>query len=181
MTPQEPIHRAPVLAYVGLGSNLGDRAGHLGAAAEAMARLPGTGLVALSDTIETAPVGPVAQGPFLNAAAALRTVLPARALLEALLEIERSRGRDRTREQRWGPRTLDLDLLVFGADVIDEPGLTVPHPRLREREFVLRPLAQIAPGLVVPGLGRSARELLAGLGRRGDAPEDLLERTGHAC
>ena len=102
-----------------------------------------------------------------NGAALIHTTRPARALLGDLLEIERSRGRDRSGERRWGPRTLDLDLLLYGDLVIDEPGLTVPHPHLHERAFVLVPLERIAGGMTVPGpgglAGRTVRELLAAL------------------
>jgi 2-amino-4-hydroxy-6-hydroxymethyldihydropteridine diphosphokinase len=156
-------YRPGVVACIGLGSNLGDRAGHLRAALVAIRELPGTTLSAVSDFIETEPMGPVRQGRYLNAAAAVTTTLSARALLNGVLEIERVRGRDRTREQRWGPRTLDLDLLLWGDAMIDEPGLTVPHPGIRSRAFVLVPLAQIAPDLIVPGTGRSVAGLLAEL------------------
>jgi 2-amino-4-hydroxy-6-hydroxymethyldihydropteridine diphosphokinase len=113
----------------------------------------------VSDAIETDPVGPVPQGRFLNAAATLHTALEARDLLDQLLAIERQRGRTRAREERWGPRTLDLDLLLYGDRIIEEPGLSIPHPRLHERTFVLAPLSQIAPDVVVPTLGRTIREL----------------------
>lgn len=152
-----------IQAAIGLGSNLGDREGHLRAAYDALQGLPRTQVLAISDTIQTEPVGPVAQGPYLNAAALIRTELTARELLASLLEIERSRGRDRSREQRWGPRTLDLDLLLYGGRIIDEPGLTIPHPRLHERLFVLFPLAQIAKDARVPTRGRTVGELLAAL------------------
>src|SRR5262245_5749475 len=102
----------PTAAAIALGSNLGDRAAHMAAGFDGIARLGM--LVARSGVIETAPVGPVAQGPYLNAAAVVRTELAARELLAALLEIERTHGRDRAKEQRWGPRTLDLDLLLYG-------------------------------------------------------------------
>jgi 2-amino-4-hydroxy-6-hydroxymethyldihydropteridine diphosphokinase len=126
-----------------------------------MAHLPGTVLRAAATPIQTAPVSDIPQGAFLNSAAVIETRLSPRHLLAALLEIERSRGRDRAAERRWGPRTLDLDLLLYGDLVLDVPGLTLPHPRLHERGFVLVPLAQIAPGWVVPTLGRTVRELLA--------------------
>jgi 2-amino-4-hydroxy-6-hydroxymethyldihydropteridine diphosphokinase len=147
---------------IALGSNLGDRAAYLHAGLAGLRGLPHTVLDAASQLIETAPVGGVDQGPYLNAAALLRTSLPPRELLEALHAIERAHGRDRSREQRWGPRTLDLDLLTYGDVIIDEPGLTIPHPRLHEREFVLEPLAAIAPALEVPGRGTVA-QLLATL------------------
>lgn len=150
-------------AYIGLGSNVGDRHAHIAAGVRAVAALPRTRLGAVSTVIETPPEGPIEQGPFLNAVIEARTALAARALLDGLHAGERERGRDRRSEQRWGPRTLDLDLLVFGTSVISQPGLAVPHPRLHERRFVLEPLAEIAPDLVIPGLGRTVRSLLGAL------------------
>ena len=150
-------------ACIGLGSNVGDRQAHLRAAVDGLRALPRTELLAVSDTIQTEPVGPVPQGPYLNAAALVRTRLAPRELLHALLAIELARGRDRAAEQRWGPRTLDLDLLLYADHVIDEPGLTVPHPRLHQRRFVLGPLAQIAGGMRIPGRGRTVHELLAAI------------------
>jgi 2-amino-4-hydroxy-6-hydroxymethyldihydropteridine diphosphokinase len=144
------------VAFIGLGSNLGDREGNLRAA---LARLTELGEVRASSFRETDPVGVTDQPKFLNAAAELSTDLPARDLLDALLAIERDLGRDRAREERWGPRTLDLDLLLYGDDVIDEPGLTVPHPRLAERRFVLEPLHELAPGLLLPD-GTAIRDLI---------------------
>ena len=142
--------------FVGLGSNLGDREETIRAA---LSRLDG--VVAVSHLRETDPVGFEDQPRFLNGVAALETELPPRELLDRLLEVERSLGR--TREgPRFGPRTIDLDLLVYGDLELDEPGLTVPHPRLHERRFVLEPLAELAPDLVVPGRG-PVRDLLAGL------------------
>ena len=135
------------VAYVGLGSNLGDREATIRAA---IAALPG--VVAVSALRETDPVGVVDQPRFLNGAARLETDLSARQLLDALLAIERELGRER--RERWGPRTIDLDLLLYGDTAVDEPGLTVPHPRLHERRFVLEPLAELDPALVVPGRGR---------------------------
>ena len=142
-------------AYVGLGANLGDREATIRAA---LAELPG--LVAVSELRETDPVGVVDQPAFLNGAAALETELSARELLDALLAIERELGRER--RERWGPRTIDLDLLLYGEERIDEPGLTVPHPRLHERRFALEPLADLDPELVIPGRGRVG-DLLAEL------------------
>ena len=142
-------------AYVGLGANLGDREGTIRAA---LAALPG--VVAVSELRETEPVGVVDQPPFLNGAAALETELSARELLEALLEVERGLGRER--HERWGPRRIDLDLLLYADETIDEPGLTVPHPRLHERHFALEPLLDLEPELVIPGHGRVS-DLLAGL------------------
>jgi 2-amino-4-hydroxy-6-hydroxymethyldihydropteridine diphosphokinase len=142
-------------AYVGVGANLGDREATIRAA---IAELPG--VVAVSRLRETAPVGVVDQPSFLNGAVALETELGPRELLEALLAVERELGRER--RERWGPRTIDLDLLLYGSAQIDEPGLTVPHPRLHERRFALEPLADLDPELVVPGRGR-VRDLLSKL------------------
>jgi 2-amino-4-hydroxy-6-hydroxymethyldihydropteridine diphosphokinase len=141
-------------AYVGLGSNLGDREQTLLAAIGALAAHPALEVVAVSSLIDTEPVGYTAQPRFLNGVAALETGLSARELLELLLEVERRFGRSREDVPPQGPRTLDLDLLVYGTDEIEEPGLRVPHPRLHERGFVLEPLAEVAPGLDVPGRGR---------------------------
>lgn len=153
----------PTRAYVALGSNLdstaGDRLSHLDYAINALATLPSTTVVARSSIHQTDPVGPPGQGPYLNAAVALDTAMAPRALLDAMLAIERARGRDRSREQRWGPRTLDLDLLIHGEAILREAGLVLPHPRLHERAFVLEPLAEIAPDLTVPGLGSTVRDL----------------------
>ena len=140
--------------YVGLGSNLGDREQTLRAAVAALAAHPAVEVVAVSSLIDTEPVGYTDQPRFLNGVAALDTGLSARELLELLLEVEHSFGRRRDGVPRRGPRTLDLDLLLYGGDEIDEPGLRVPHPRLHERRFVLEPLAEVAPGLEVPGRGR---------------------------
>ena len=142
-------------AYVGVGANLGDREATVEAA---LGALPG--VVAVSRLRETAPVGVVDQPPFLNGAAALETELSARDLLDTLLEVERDLGRER--RERWGPRTIDLDLLLYGDATIDEPGLTIPHPRLHERRFALEPLLDLDPELAVPGRGRVS-DLLAGL------------------
>jgi 2-amino-4-hydroxy-6-hydroxymethyldihydropteridine diphosphokinase len=116
--------------------------------------------VRVSSFRETDPVGVTDQPKFVNAVAELSTQLAPRDLLDALLAIERELGRDRSREQRWGPRTLDLDLLLYGAEMIDEPGLTVPHPRLADRRFVLEPLHELVPGLVLPD-GTRVGDLLA--------------------
>ena len=141
-------------AYIGLGSNLGDRERTLRAAVEALAASEDVEVVAVSSFRETEPVGPVTNQPrFLNGVVELETALPARALLDLLLRIEAGLGR--TREGLpGGPRTLDLDLLLYGDERIDEPGLQVPHPRLHEREFVLQPLEEL--GWRPPGRGYTA-------------------------
>ena len=141
-------------AYVGLGSNLGDREETLRAAVVALGEHPSVEVVGFSILIDTEPVGYTDQPRFLNGVAAVETELSARELLELLLEVERRFGRSREDVPPQGPRTLDLDLLVYGTAEIEEPGLRVPHPRLHERGFVLEPLAEVAPGLEVPGRGR---------------------------
>lgn len=151
-----------ITAYIGLGSNLGDRAGHLRRALEKLAATDRIEVRAVSPVIETEPQGPPGQGRYLNAAACLTTTLAPRALLEVLLAIEHAHGRRREGELRLGPRTLDLDLLLYGDRIIDEPGLTVPHPRLHERLFVLDPLAAIAPQTRHPGLGETIECLRRG-------------------
>jgi 2-amino-4-hydroxy-6-hydroxymethyldihydropteridine diphosphokinase len=145
-------------AYIGLGTNLGDREAHLAAAIEALRARPGVRVAAVSRVYETAPVGPPPQGPYLNAALHLRTRLAPRALLACLLEIEAARGRQRA-GGRWSARTLDLDLLFYGSLVLDEPGLRIPHPHLHERAFVLAPLCDVAPRLVHPLLGETVEDL----------------------
>ena len=141
------------LAYVGLGANLGDREGSIRHAAGLI------GARRLSTIIETPPWGITDQPDFLNAVAELESDLGPRDLLEWLLQVEGLMGRTRD-GTRWGPRKIDLDLLVYGDEVIDEDGITIPHPHLAERAFVLEPLAELAPGLVVPGLG-TVTDLLA--------------------
>src|SRR5579871_2805546 len=133
------------LAFVALGSNVGDRLGYLDAARRALASLPDTEMVSTSDIEETAPVGPVDQPAFLNQMVALRTSLEPAALLARLQEIERVNGR--VRDQRWGPRTLDLDIVRFGDRHIDTPTLVVPHPELPHRAFWQRELDQLSAGL----------------------------------
>jgi len=159
-----------VRAYVGVGANLGDREETILAAIDLLATQSGVDVVGVSVLRETEPWGPVGQPPYLNGAVALETDLDPRDLLDVLLDVERRFGRDRATEVRWGPRTLDLDLLLHGDLVRDEPGLTLPHPRLHERRFVLEPLADLDPALVVPGHGTVA-ELLASLDARSARPD----------
>ena len=140
------------LAYVGLGSNLGDREGYLARAIEALRGEPGVEVSEVSTVRETDPVGFLDQPRFLNAVAGVETDLEPRALLERLLAVERALGRERG-GVRFGPRTIDLDLLLYGSEVVDEPWLEIPHPRLHERRFVLEPLVELNPSLVIPGRG----------------------------
>jgi 2-amino-4-hydroxy-6-hydroxymethyldihydropteridine diphosphokinase len=149
---------APLRAHVALGANLGSPAATLRTAFNALAGLPDTRLVGRSALYRSAPLGVSGQPDYINAVAALDTHLPAPALLAALLAIEASRGR--TRDYHHAPRTLDLDLLLYGDEVVRLPGLTIPHPRMHERAFVLVPLAEVAPAAIIPGRGPVA-ELLA--------------------
>ena len=142
-------------AYVGLGSNLQGPAGQLESAMELLIAIDGTRLVSRSSLYRSAPFGGIEQPDYVNAAAAVLTELNAHELLAELKRIETRRGRERD-GVRWGPRVIDLDLLVFANQTIDEPGLKVPHPGIAERNFVLLPLKEIAPGLVIPGVGRLA-------------------------
>jgi 2-amino-4-hydroxy-6-hydroxymethyldihydropteridine diphosphokinase len=156
--------------YVGLGSNLDEPALQVQRAFDELASLPDTRLVLRSPLYRSTPLGPVAQPDFVNAVAALLTGLSCHALFVALKDAETGLGRERP-VVRWGPRRIDLDLLVFGTSRIDEPDLVVPHPGLAERAFVLTPLADIAPELRVPGLGL-VRDLLAKVGRSGVTRQD---------
>ena len=149
----------PSLAAIGLGANLGDRVAGITLAIERIGQLESTELGTVSSMIETAPVGVEDQPQFLNACCLVRTGLLARRLLSELHRIERELGRDRPSERRWGPRLIDLDLLLFDDLILDEPGLTIPHPRMHERRFVLDPLAEIAAGWVQPVLARTILEL----------------------
>jgi 2-amino-4-hydroxy-6-hydroxymethyldihydropteridine diphosphokinase len=155
-------------AYVALGSNQDDPGAQLARAFEALAAVRGSRLVARSSLYRSPPFGPVAQPDFVNAVAGMLTTLGARELLAELKSLEERLGRARP-VVRWGPRRIDLDLLVHGGARLDEPGLTVPHPGIAERAFVLEPLAEIAPELEVPGVGRvrtlAARVSAAGPGR----------------
>ncbi len=151
-----------MLAYVGLGSNLGDREATLRRALELLGATPGLRVVAVSSLRETDPVGDRDQPPFLNGACAVETELSPRELLARLLEIELELGRVRDVSRRFGPRTADLDLLLYGGETVAEPDLVVPHPRLAERRFALEPLAELDPRLALPD-GRRVADLLAEL------------------
>ncbi len=149
------------VAFIGLGSNLGERERYLEAALDRLRASPGVRVLAVSSVRETEPVGYAEQGRFLNAAAKLETTLRPSELLQLLLAIEGELGRVRD-GPRFGPRTLDLDLLLYGDEQLEEPELTIPHPRLAERSFVLEPLAELEPGLEIPGRG-PVESLLAAL------------------
>jgi len=150
-----------ITAHVGLGSNLGDRQGNLEGALRALSAHPKVRVLAASPVYETDPAGVLDQPRFLNAAARLATPLDARALLKALLDLEGRLGR--VRERKWGPRIIDLDLLLCGDEVISEEGLVVPHPLLTERAFVLAPLCDLDGPALHPVLKRSLRDLYADL------------------
>lgn len=154
---------------IGLGSNQGEPPRHLERAVAEIDALSGTTVTAVSSLYRTAPVGPVAQADFCNAVVLVQTTLQPRRLLDHLQALERAHGRpvpERRREPRWGPRALDLDLLLYGERTIDEPDLRVPHPRLHERAFVLVPLAEVAPMWQVPAQGQ-VDELAVGMGTAG--------------
>lgn len=149
------------LVYVAMGSNVGDRAAHLTAARDGLDALPATAVRRMSSVYETAPVGPQDQGPFLNAAIELETELTPRLLLERTQRLERQAGRAGAADrQPWGPRELDLDLLLFGDRVLSQAGLRVPHPHLHERWFVLKPLAELIPDRVPPGFETTVQQML---------------------
>ena len=152
----------PAVAYVGLGGNLGEVAATLRAATEALARLPATHLLRASRLYRTPAWGLEQQPDFINGVVALETRLVPRELLDALLRIEREFGREREGGPRWGPRTLDLDLLLHGEVVVEQDGLRLPHPHLHERAFVLVPLLEIAADILIPGRGL-ARDALSRL------------------
>lgn len=171
----EPPQSPSATAYLALGSNLGDRAAHLNAALTAIADLPGVADVQPSAFYETAPVGPQDQGHFLNAAARVVTTLPPEDLLRELLALENQLGRPpRDEREPWGPREIDLDLLLYGDEVIDRPGIAVPHPRMHERGFVLRPLCGLAPDVMHPTRQQTVRELLDAL----QPPAPAAQPTG---
>jgi len=151
-----------VTAYIALGANLGDRAANLRRALELLRESPGVDVIRVSSLIENPAVGGPANSPaFLNGAAEIRTTLSARALLDRLLEVEKQLGR--VRSEKWSPRTIDLDLLLYGSQIINEPGLTVPHPLMHQRRFVLEPLSEIAPNVVHPVFNRTITDLLKSL------------------
>ena len=174
--PEQP---ASVVAYIGLGSNLANPRAQVRRAMDELAALPGCTLCLRSSLYATPPLGPVAQPEFVNAVVSLATTLTPLELLAALQGLEREHGRVRD-GTRWGPRTLDLDLLIFDELQLQLPGLIVPHPELAKRSFVLVPLAEIAPvRLLIPGHGR-LQDLLAALPDR-DAPRRLPETAAAAA
>jgi 2-amino-4-hydroxy-6-hydroxymethyldihydropteridine diphosphokinase len=152
---------AAVKAYIGLGANIGDPAKQIRGALDALGEIPGTRVTRASSLWRSAPIGYAAQPDFVNAVAEIETVQAPRPLLGELLAIERRFGRERSFAN--APRTLDLDILLFGNDVVDEDVLKIPHPRMHERAFVLAPLLEVAPEVAIPGKGRAA-ELLAAIG-----------------
>ena len=156
----------PIRAYVGIGGNVGDVDTTLAEAMWALDSLPQTSIRAQSRMYRTPPWGNTEQPPFTNAVVELQTRLAPRVLLDLLLEIELRFGRDRSEGEKWGPRELDLDLLLYGEEQLDEPGMHIPHPHLHERAFVLAPLAEIACDLDIVGVGRVS-ELLAAVDATG--------------
>lgn len=156
--PSTVVEAVLEAAYIGVGSNLGDRLAMLNLAIKELASLEQIDIVSVSGVWETSPIGPGEQNDYLNGAALLRTDLPPRGLLDALLAAEQAQGRKRL--VRWGPRTLDLDLLLYGDQQVEEPGLSVPHPWLTRRRFVLEPLLEIAPELIHPVTGEHFSECL---------------------
>ena len=174
MIQESPQHSAGATAYIGLGSNLGDREATLRSAIAAQRQLGSVD--AISSFYETAPVGTVEQPDFLNAVVALQTTLPPEELMAALLRIEQDHGRDRSASVPKGPRTLDLDLLSYGDVVMETPTLTLPHPSLAERRFVLVPLAEIAPRWRHSVSGKTAAELLSELSQRDGESRQIIRK-----
>lgn len=146
-------------AFIGLGSNIGDRLALIDQAAKALAATRGAQLIQMAGIRETDPVGGPPQGKFLNTVIELDTPLTLHQLFTSLQAIERDLGRQPSSE-RWGPRPIDLDLLLYDSQVVQEPFLTVPHPRLHERRFVLEPLAELAPDIIHPIMRQTMRQLL---------------------
>ena len=152
MSQSQNARGEPVRTFIGIGSNLADPRSQVDTAIALLDALPGCHVVAKSSFYRSAPFGGVQQDDFVNAVVAVETAVPAAILLSCLKELERSQGRDFNAE-RWGPRVLDLDILLYGDEVMDTPELQIPHPGIAERNFVLLPLREIADDLVIPGLG----------------------------
>lgn len=173
---RRPMASTEARAFVGLGGNLGDPQAHIEHALQALDMLPSTRLVRRSRLYRSAPWGITEQPPFVNAVAELATTLAPRDLLDALLAIERANGRERD-GSRWGPRTLDLDLLTYADLQLDEPGLVLPHPHISARAFVLVPLAELDPDMLIPDGGR-VHELLACVDARDCVAIAVVEPDG---
>ncbi|SMO80607.1 2-amino-4-hydroxy-6-hydroxymethyldihydropteridine diphosphokinase [Melghirimyces algeriensis] len=164
-----------IIAYIGLGSNLGRRMANLEEAVDRLHHREGVHVTRLSPVYETAPVGYVNQPDFLNACAEIKTTLSPMDLLHTLLDVERELHR--VRVMRWGPRTIDLDLLLYGDQIIQTEDLTVPHPRMTERPFVLIPLADLIPERIIPGTGKTVIHWVRETGQ----PEDLVRSSDTFC
>lgn len=166
-----------IISFIGIGANLGQPIQHAKAAIKALRQIPQSRLMAVSPLYCSKPLGPAEQPDYINAVAKLETQLEAEALLDTLQSIELSQGRER-KEERWGPRTLDLDILLYGNHTIQTPRLTIPHYHMAEREFVLYPLADIATDLTLPD-GRTLQALLAHCPLNG--LQQVGESSGHFC
>jgi len=154
--------KSPIVAYIALGSNMGDRNANIAGAIERLRNTPGVEVTKVSSPLENPAVGgPSDSPPFINSVSEIRTTLSPRALLKRLLEIERELGRER--REKWSPRVIDLDIVLYGDRIVDEPDLHIPHPLMHEREFVLGPLAEIAPDAIHPKLHQSSAVLLSKL------------------